>query len=97
MDREDTKRAIEVMQAYADGEEIEFAAILVDGSRDKWKLLDACEPIWDWETTDYRVKKMPRMFTIIEDRSGRIRVISGTGAALHPSETSIIVREVLDD
>ena len=51
MNREDTKKAIEVMQAYVDGEQIEAKQ---EGS--DWR---PSFPIWDWGPNDYRVKPKP--------------------------------------
>ena len=48
MNREQTKEAIRIMQAYVDGKEVES---LYGG---KWAL--ACIPRWDWDDTDYRIK-----------------------------------------
>lgn len=44
-----TKEMIDVMKTYLDGEQIEE-------SIDK-KVWFTCEPIWNWEKYDYRVKK----------------------------------------
>ena len=43
-----TKEMIEVMQAYLKGEQIEES---IDQ-----KVWFTCEPIWDWNNFDYRVK-----------------------------------------
>ena len=51
MNREETKKAIEVMQAYVDGEQIEAKQ---EGS--DWR---PSFPIWDWGPNDYRVKPKP--------------------------------------
>ena len=47
---EETKKAIEVMQEYVDGKEIEYC----NKDDDKW--YDATSPCWSWDVTDYRVK-----------------------------------------
>lgn len=52
---EDTKRKIEVMQAYADGKRIEMK--FPSGS--SWEECDA--PAWDWTALDYRIKPKPRV------------------------------------
>ncbi len=53
MNKEDTKAAIAVMQAYVDGEEIEYR--LKNGG---WRL--ACGCAWAWDVASYRVKHTPR-------------------------------------
>jgi len=52
MNREETKKAIAVMQAYVDGKQIESAQ---EGC--EWR---ASFPIWDWGLNHYRVKPKPR-------------------------------------
>ena len=49
---EETKRAIAVMQAYADGKEIEFRS-----KQHGWMLVK--EPGWQWYDFEYRVKPEP--------------------------------------
>ena len=53
MNREETIKAIRVMQAYVDGKEVES---LYGG---KWAL--ACIPRWDWDDTDYRIKSTAKL------------------------------------
>lgn len=53
MTREEAKKAAEVMMAYAEGKEIEFACT----GEDYWGTNDY--PIFDWEDFDYRIKKEP--------------------------------------
>lgn len=60
MTKEETKKCIEVMQAYVDGAEIEYNTRYAD---DDWKnLKDRSEkyskiPSWDWINVNYRIKK----------------------------------------
>lgn len=65
MNREDTKKAIAVMQAYVDGKEIET----------RWhsKYESCCNPAWHWDDAamNYRVKPEPR---VIEVREGETLV-----------------------
>ena len=61
MNREETKQAISVMQAYVDGDEIEWR------SKDfpKWETVDTSHPsfpAWEWVTVEYRTKPKPREF-----------------------------------
>ena len=53
MDRNDARKAAEIMLAYADGKEIEF---FTKGGR-KWNR--AIEPTFDWCNTNYRIKPSP--------------------------------------
>lgn len=57
MNREQTKQAIAVMQAYTDGAEIEFRE-----PSGKWH---DCEPSWDWQRFDYRVKPTAKFIALI--------------------------------
>ena len=52
MNIEQTKEAIRVMQAFADGKEVEFKW----GSMD-WNPTD--KPEWNWSAYDYRIKRTP--------------------------------------
>ena len=53
MDREETKKAIEVMQAYVDGEQIQVKAT------SGW--IREFNPLWTWSLhCQYRVKPKPR-------------------------------------
>ncbi len=56
MNREETKEAIEVMQAYAEGKDIEF--ICFRGSVDTW-ILCHYGPLWDWNRYKYRIAVTP--------------------------------------
>lgn len=49
-----TKQKIEVMQAYLDGKTIQ---ILSNGYWGDWGLY--YEPVWNWGTTEYRIKPIP--------------------------------------
>lgn len=49
--QEQTKQMIEVMQAFADGKAIQYCL------RDREEIWgDIKEPLWAWESSDYRVK-----------------------------------------
>lgn len=57
MTREEARKAAEVMLAYADGKEIEYKCH--NFSDASWlKTIDG-EPLFNWYTTDYRIKKEP--------------------------------------
>ena len=56
MTREQTKEAICVMQAYVDGEEVQYSPKQGKGSY-FWTTTD--NPLWNWEHYDYRIKPTP--------------------------------------
>ena len=49
-----TERMIEVMQAYIDGESIEYKERVCD--HEEWETLKNV-PTWDWYSFDYRIKQ----------------------------------------
>lgn len=51
-----TKEKIEVMQAWLDGEPIEFCYQTLDGYSEWTALKTKDEPIWSWDAYKYRVK-----------------------------------------
>jgi len=93
---DDTKRKIEVMQAFLAGEEIEFAT----AGDDDWETTRDFIITWDWNGLDYRVKPKPREFWV--------NVYEGISCAIHQTEDravhhrgkscikTIHVREVMD-
>lgn len=64
MTRDEARKAAEIMLAYADGEKIEYRP---ESSDDMW--LPATAPCFDWNSTDYRIKKEPtyRPFKDVEE------------------------------
>ena len=54
MDRNDARRAVEVMLAYADGKEIEWAY----KGEDNWKKADRLG--FNWNDLQYRIKPQPK-------------------------------------
>ena len=62
MNREDTKKAIAVMQAYVDGEEIEWRDHVYSDA--PWKPVKG-EPLWAFEHNEYRVRSNPREFWVV--------------------------------
>ncbi len=100
MNREETKKAIEVMQAYVDGAEIECMDHDTYTSRTKardcgWEVPNhAGFPSWSFATTRYRIKSRTREFWI--HPVYRDAVLSCfTGAERKPGTGYIKVREVL--
>ena len=59
MTREETKKCIEVMQAYVDGGEIEE---LVSKDSDWWSVQN---PDWNWDYHTYRIK--PQLMKVTEE------------------------------
>ena len=59
MTREETKKAIEVMQAYVDGKKIECRWKAEE--KDEWRGSE--DPLWLWDTRDYRIKPQPMKVT----------------------------------
>ena len=93
MNKDKTKEAIKVMQAYVDGKAIQYRDISLN-----W--VDCGDnPKWQWFLTDYRIKPEPREFTLGLDEDGCI-VICGKGVfgiSLCGGITDVIkVREVLE-
>jgi len=56
MNREETKKAIEVMQAYVDGKVVEYFAF------DAWFPVN--QPGWSFNDTKYRIKPEPREYWV---------------------------------
>lgn len=54
MTKDETKQAIEVMQAYVDGRKIEYR----HKASDEW-ITVAILTSWDWKNWDYRAKPEP--------------------------------------
>lgn len=52
MTREETKKAIEIMQAYVDGKHVELKA----KGQDTISWREAKDPIWDFWAFEYRIK-----------------------------------------
>lgn len=67
MNREETKEAIKVMQAYVDGKTIESRKLLRSGY---WSAVQAdntqSTPMWDWFECRYRIKPEPREWYEVE-------------------------------
>ena len=53
MSKEETMKAIEVMQAFVEGKKIQYGC---GGGR--WGVADA--PCWSWDRTEYRVKPVTK-------------------------------------
>ena len=96
-DREETKRMIEVMQAWVDGAEIQLRLKINNGS---WMDIDA--PEWSWAGTNYRVKPVPRECWRNEYTTGLVDACYDTKheAALGSNKDTclgqVLFREVLE-
>ena len=55
-----TKRQIQVMQAFVDGEKIQMMRLGHINGTSEWT--DTPNPQWDWLFTDYRVKPKKNKF-----------------------------------
>lgn len=94
--REKTREMIRVMQAYVDGEDIEFC---VNGVSEWSRLQCGC---WNWETNNYRIKPKPREWWLIAwpDRMEVSNNEQGAVLAIQvickPEGKIIHVREVLE-
>lgn len=74
MNREETKAAIAVMQAYVDGAEIEYR------SEGEWLSLRDIQPVWNWPECDYRIAK----------RTKKVKLLAWIGEAkLHWVEENV--------
>lgn len=61
MNKEETKKAIAVMQAFVDGEEIEFR----DLSQRTWESVGNNQSIsWHWVNNAYRIKPKVKKFKV---------------------------------
>jgi hypothetical protein len=52
MNKEQTKEAIAIMQAYVEGKEIQYKK----KDEERWLEPAVGGPIWNWYLTDYRIK-----------------------------------------
>ena len=90
MDRTETRKAAEIMLAYADGVEVECKD---KGS--KWHGGRSCG-VWDWNNYEYRIKPQePREFKIMVMGNGKIRDLNDMSGGFLGEV--IKVREVLSE
>jgi len=91
MNREKTRKAIEVMQAYLDGKEIQSC----DGIEDAWA--DITNPVWSWFEYRYRIKPEPREFWVDVDDSGHPEcVMTVRPTVIRAGLRRIKVKEVME-
>lgn len=70
----DTKEKIAIMQAYMEGESIEYRDSVNNGP---WALNTGI-PLWDWVHKEYRIKRKPVERWAIEDKNGSFHTTFGT-------------------
>ncbi len=96
MNREEAGKRAAIMQAYADGKEIQFKYF----KDSHWMSLQTFGTEFDFATYDYRVKPKPREYWL-NIYPGNVTVIHNTfdsaAESRSPDGTTIHVREVLKD
>jgi hypothetical protein len=81
------REMIAVLEAAERGEKIQY---LHNG---KW--VDALQPVWAFNTNNYRVKPKPREWWV-SDYPNRTPMVMPTYASEHPGENWVKVREVIE-
>ncbi len=93
MNKLETAEAILVMQAWIDGEELEYKDHVYP--ENDWRKV-AGNPLWSLSKNSYRIKPKPREFWI--DLTDNAFIECGTGSRYWGEENELIkVREVLDE
>ena len=93
MNREATKKAIEVMQAYVDGADFE-----VQAKYDTiWHMPKGGDttPQWNFQNRNYRIKLKPREFWITIEPPGET-LVAWSVEPMNIDGTRIKVREVIE-
>ena len=94
MNKKETAEAIEVMQAFVDGIDIQWQG----GLTGKWRDHDNNElPQWIWGNEQYRIKPKLREFWIHGVMACRQAVEIDSPDVEQPNEHYIKVREVIGD
>lgn len=70
-----TKEKIEVMQAWVNKKPIQFR---VHGCADYHDWCECDEPVWDWNSNDYRIKPEPLTRWVVIQPKGMIHSMYGT-------------------
>lgn len=102
MDKKEVQEAIKLMQAWLDGEEIQYRTRR-DVNQD-WQGYepDECRPSWNWHVFEYRAKPMPlevwlvltadgATYTYFDSNSARLSAATKFGS------TITRLREVTDE
>jgi hypothetical protein len=83
MNKEQTKEAIAIMQAFVDGKEVEYKR--PDGI---WTLIN--NPVWNWNTQEYRIKRTAKLRPWTADEvplGAQVR-----SKSYHPDHRSMIIQ-----
>ena len=92
MNRDETKKAIEVMQAFIDGVEIECRW----SSQVKWTEFQLTQPSWNFRANEYRIKPQePREFLLYPIRDNNRKWGVEENTEIKGWSGAIKVREVL--
>ena len=81
MSIEETKKHIEIMQAYVDGKEIEVRLPLTE----RWET--TLNPTWDLPCILYRIKETVIILPIVKTGETQYSLITATGAKIGVIET----------
>ena len=93
MNREETKGAIEIMQAWLDGAKIQERP----RTGDKWHSYPkGSNPIWDWDSYEYRAVPESQEFWVNPDHGLMHENVPFGQLPATPGRNWIKVREVLD-
>lgn len=68
MDNTKLEQAIEVMRAYANGDEIE---VQLAGSCNGWR--PCSRPVWNWDVSEYRIKQEEQLLPFTWDKREQLR------------------------
>ena len=96
-----TKDMIEIMQAYLDGSSIE-----VNKHTTKYKWIPTNgSPLWDWISSDYRIKPKPKELWVNEDDfedsavfiayQSKAEAVNAHKHSITKTETAVHYKEVL--
>jgi hypothetical protein len=96
---EETKKAIEVMQAFVDGKTVQCSEPEGEAGYG-WRAEK--EPLWQWDNFRYRVKPEPKEIWVNEYSDGRkysydCRDNAISGAGKTPSRKAVRYREVIEE
>lgn len=94
MNIEETKKAIEVMQAFVDGKTIQHRVRDTSGRYYPWDQLRMIAPVWNWWATEYRVKPEPKEIWVNEYGQGFGAIHSTKENALDYVNTGVIRKAV---
>ena len=95
-----TKYMIEIMQAYLDGKDIE-----VCNKASKFNWVNTVIPSWDWISSDYRTKLIPKELWVNEDNfegndvfiayQSKAEAVNAHKHSITKTETAVHYKEVL--